>query len=113
MRFLSTLAIAALLALPAAAQTLFMMPSSTDLSVSGNATAEFTFTNRRQVDWIWIKTHCGANQSLYFGLLRPRTSFPIRLTASQEFMAPVRVVSVGASNPSGTACTFSLQGAHY
>ena len=113
MRFLKLVTFFGLLAFPAAAQTLYMMPSTPDISVSGNATAEFSFTQRRPVDWIWIKTHCAINQSLYFGLLRPRTSFPIRLTASQEFKAPIRVVSVGASNPTGTACTFSIQGAHY
>lgn len=101
-----------LLVVKARAETLFMFPSTADISISATSTAEFVFTRHRPADWIWIKTHCTDGQSLYFGLLRPRTSYPIRLSASQEFKAPVRVTSVGVSNPGGSACTFSLQGAH-
>ncbi len=111
MRFL-TLIFVCLLAFPVRGETLFMFPSTPDISISATTSAEFVFTRHRPADWIWIKTHCTGDQSLWFGLLRPRTSWPIRLSASQEFKAPVRVTSVGVSNPGGSACTFSLQGAH-
>ena len=110
MRFLSTILLAGLLTSPSLADTLFMFPSTSNISISGASTAEFGFGNNRPADWIWIRSHCN---DLSFGIVKPRTSYPIRLAASQEFEASVHVVTVGVSNESTGTCTFSLQGAHH
>jgi hypothetical protein len=98
---------------PALAQTatpLFPMASTPNIALSGSASVSVTVP-AGPARFVYIKNDCSTD--LFFDLRGRRDAsaniFPLRLKTNQEFSANMQVFTVAASNPNGTACTFTLQ----
>jgi len=108
--FLSLCAVV-LLAFPAGAQVLSPLPSTPDLTISGDSTSVVAVPYGR-ADWVFIQNNC--SDDIAFDL-NPRadgsvgaTSYPLRLPQDGQFQARVRIHSLGASATVSTACSYTV-----
>lgn len=103
--------LAAVYSWPANAQVLSPLPSTPDLTISGDSTSVVAVPFGR-ADWVFIQNNC--SNDIAFDL-NPRadgdvsaTSYPLRLPQDGQFQARIRIHSLGASAIASTACTYTV-----